>query len=88
MPGLSRTQQDSAGGTLIGVLAPSVYANGTPVAVLNCAVAGHGPAEHAGPVMAEASASVFAEGIPVCRAGDAASCGHPATGSNNVFAGG
>jgi uncharacterized Zn-binding protein involved in type VI secretion len=35
--------------------------------------------------MVGASNNVFANGIGVCRAGDAASCGHPASGSSDVF---
>lgn len=88
MPGLSRTSQDSAGGTILGVLAPTVRCNGTPVAVRGDPVAGHGQGVHAEPTMSGCSASVRAHGIGVCRAGDAATCGHPATGSGNVFAGG
>ncbi|MCF6432910.1 PAAR domain-containing protein [Leisingera sp. MMG026] len=87
MPGVSRTSQDSAGGTITGVLVPTVAVNGTPVAVISAAVAPHGFGVHGGPVMAQGSGTVFAGGIPVCRAGDAASCGHAATGSSNVFAG-
>ncbi|MFY0309633.1 PAAR domain-containing protein [Leisingera sp. D0M16] len=86
MPGVSRISQDAAGGTLIGVLAPSVFVNGTNVAVLGCAVAGHGIPPHAAPVMAGASSTVFAEGIGICRQGDPASCGHPSSGSGNVIA--
>ncbi len=88
MPGVSRISQDSAGGTIIGILAPRVFVNGTNVAVKGAAVAGHGLGVHAGPVMAGASGTVFANGIGVCRQGDAASCGHLAMGSGNVFAGG
>ena len=88
MPGVSRVSLDSAGGPIAEALAPSVKINGAQVAVLGCAVTPHGPAAHAGPVMAEASGTVFAEGIAVCRAGDAASCGHLASGSGDVFAGG
>jgi uncharacterized Zn-binding protein involved in type VI secretion len=87
MPGVSRVNTDTAGGTIIGILAPSVYVNGVNVAVLNAAVEGHGPGVHAGPVMAQCSATVYAEGIGVCRAGDQASCSHPATGSGDTFAG-
>lgn len=86
MPGVSRINQDSAGGTIIGNLAPSVVVEGNPVAVVGAAVAGHGDPPHASPVMAQGSGSVFANGIAVCRAGDAASCGHAATGSSAVFA--
>ncbi|MEE2635515.1 MAG: PAAR domain-containing protein [Pseudomonadota bacterium] len=86
MPGVARISQDAAGGTLIGVLAPTVFVNGTNIAVLGCAVAGHGFPPHDAPVMVSASGTVFAGGIPVCRQGDSASCGHFATGSENVFA--
>ncbi len=86
MPGVSRITTDSAGGTLIGVLAAKVFVNGNNVAVLNCAIQGHGVAPHAAPVMSVASANVYANGIKVCRQGDSASCSHTATGSGNVFA--
>lgn len=87
MPGVSRVGVDAAGGTIVGNLAPTVFVNGAPVAVLGAAVAGHGVAPHAAPVMAQASSTVYANGIAICRAGDAASCGHVASGSSNVFAG-
>ncbi|KIC36553.1 PAAR domain-containing protein [Leisingera sp. ANG-M7] len=88
MPGISRIGQDAAGGTIVEALAPTVRVNGSAVAVLGCAVAPHGLGAHAGPVMATASGTVFAEGIAVCRQGDLASCGHAASGSGNVSAGG
>lgn len=87
MPGVARIGVDSAGGTIVGNLAPSVRVDGAPVAVRGAVVEGHGPGEHGGPVMVGASATVFAAGHPICRAGDEASCGHPATGSGDVFAG-
>jgi hypothetical protein len=43
MPGISRITQDTAGGTIVGVLAPKVFVNGTPIAVKGAAVSGHGP---------------------------------------------
>jgi uncharacterized Zn-binding protein involved in type VI secretion len=86
MPGVARITADSAGGTLIGVLAPSVYINGNNIAVLNCAVQGHGTGAHAAPIMTTASPNVYANGIKVCRQGDSTSCSHTATGSGNVFA--
>lgn len=88
MLGVSRVAVDAAGGIIAEALAPSVQVNGALVAVLGCAVAPHGAGAHAGPVMAEASSTVFAEGVGLCRAGDAASCGHLASGSGNVSAGG
>lgn len=88
MPGVARIDQDQAGGTITGVLAPTVFVNGTNVAVIGAEVEPHGTGLHAAPVMAEGSATVFAEGIAVCREGDAANCGHTATGSGDVAAGG
>lgn len=86
MPGVARVNQDAAGGTIVGNLAPTVFVDNKPIAVLNAAVAGHGDAPHSSPVMAEASPNVYANNIPVCRQGDAATCGHTASGSGDVFA--
>lgn len=88
MPGISRVGVDSAGGTILGPGEPSVFVNGSPISIIGDAVASHGIAPHAAPVMVEGSSTVFAGGIGVVRQGDAASCGHTATGSSNVFAGG
>jgi uncharacterized Zn-binding protein involved in type VI secretion len=87
MPGISRVGADAAGGTIVGNLAPTVFVNGSPIAVQGAAVAGHGRSPHSGPVMVGASGTVKANGIPVCRAGDPASCGHAASGSGDVNAG-
>jgi uncharacterized Zn-binding protein involved in type VI secretion len=86
MPGISRATQDTAGGTITGILAPTVFINGKPVACLGATVASHGGGTHANATMVEASTKVYANGIRVCRAGDKASCGDPATGSSNVNA--
>lgn len=87
MPGIARIGQDEAGDTIIGVLAPTVFVNGTNIAVKGCAVKPHGAGLHGDPVMEEASTTVYANGIRVSREGDAANCGHLASGSNDVFAG-
>lgn len=87
MSGVSRVNTDSAGGLIIGVLAPSVYANGANVVCFGADVQNHGVAPHAAPTMSGHSGTVYANGIAVCRAGDAATCGHTASGSGNVFAG-
>lgn len=87
MPGISRVGVDAAGGTITGNLAPTVKVNGSPVAVQGAAVAGHGRSPHSSPVMDGHSGTVKANGIPICRAGDAATCGHAASGSGNVSAG-
>ena len=89
MPGISRNN-DTAAGDLV----PSqgtVFANGQAIIRLGDSVASHAPcpvpASHCAATMAGASSSVYVAGIAVCRAGDAASCGHAATGSGNVAAG-
>jgi uncharacterized Zn-binding protein involved in type VI secretion len=87
MPGLAREGLDAAGGAQLAGGQASVHANGARVVVLGDPVAGHGEPPHAAPVMAEASASVFAGGKPVCRAGARASCGHATSGSADVHAG-
>ena len=85
MPGIVRDAgQDVAGGPIIQG-SNNVFANNKPVVRIGDAVAGHGRGPHASPVMASGSPNVFVNNIPVCRAGDVASCGHPASGSNNVF---
>jgi uncharacterized Zn-binding protein involved in type VI secretion len=85
MPGIVRDAGvDVAGGPIIQG-SPTVYANNVPVVRIGDAVAGHGKGPHRGPVMAAGSSNVFTNSIPTCRAGDVASCGHPASGSSNVF---
>jgi uncharacterized Zn-binding protein involved in type VI secretion len=87
MPGVSRVNTDSAGGTIIGALAPTVYVNGQNIVCQGSDVQGHGTGAHASPTMTDHSSTVKANGILICRAGDAASCGHAASGSSTVFAG-
>lgn len=87
MPGIARVGQDVAGGPILPGGNGSVFADGLLIAVRGCPVAGHGHDAHSAPVMVGASGSVFVQGIPVCRAGDSASCGHTASGSGDVFAG-
>lgn len=87
MPGMARVGVDAAGGIITGNLAPTVFVNGAPVVVQGAAVAPHGSGPHADAVTAACSGTVRAQGIFVCRAGDAASCGHIDSGSGNVNAG-
>jgi len=86
MPGATRTGTDSAGGTELSPPQGTVYVNGALWTVKGTPVAGHGVPPHDAPVMVGSSGTVFAEGIAVCRSGDAASCGHTASGSGDVFA--
>ena len=87
MSGVSRVGLDAAGGIIIGNLAPTVKVDNQPVAVKGAIIAPHGPSPHDVAVMVGASSTVFANNIPVCRAGDAASCGDVASGSGDVNAG-
>jgi uncharacterized Zn-binding protein involved in type VI secretion len=81
MHGIARIVQDTAGAMIIGALQDFVTVEGTLWSVLGDPVQGHGVAAHAAPVMAQGSPFVRINGIPVCREGHQASCGHPATGS-------
>lgn len=87
MRGISRVGLDVAGATIVGALAPKVQVENVPIVCLGAPVAGHGRPPHSAPVMVTSSTKVFANGIPICRLGDLASCGHPATGSSKVTAG-
>lgn len=86
MPGVSRQGADIAGGTITAG-SSNVFVNGSPIARLGDAVAGHGRGSHRSPTMSGSSSTVYANGILICREGDVATCGHPATGSGNVFSG-
>ncbi|MBC3911546.1 PAAR domain-containing protein [Undibacterium umbellatum] len=54
--------------------------DGALVVVLGDSITPHGPVPHASPVMAQGSAWMTLNGIPACRAGHLASCGHASTG--------
>ena len=85
MPGVSLVGTDAAGGTITGQLQSRVFDRGSALAVIGDSVAPHGPPTppHQSAVMAEGSSRVYIDGIPVCRAGDAASCGHAASGQSH-----
>lgn len=85
MPGIARDAgKDVPGGPIIRG-SPNVFANGLPVARIGDNVAGHGKGPHAAPVMITGSFNVLTNFIPTCRAGDIAICGHPTSGSSDVF---
>lgn len=84
MSGVSRMGIDSAGGVII-TGSNDVYINSANAVRIGDSVAGHGNSPHSSPVMVTGSPTVFVNEIPLCKAGDLASCGHPSTGSPNVF---
>lgn len=80
MSGISLVGVHAAGGVITGPGASNFTIDGKPVSLLGDGVAGHGTGAHAGPKMAEGSAWMTWNGIPVVRAGNKASCGDSANG--------
>lgn len=83
MPGACRAEQDVAGG-VIASGSQNVFVNDRPLVRVGDRISGHGSGKHGGPVMATGSSTVKTNGISTCKQGDVASCGHSATGSDNV----
>jgi uncharacterized Zn-binding protein involved in type VI secretion len=82
MPGVACVSVDMAGGVQLGMQAEKFKVRGNPVVVIGDHVASHPPMPpHLGdPVMVEGSSKFRVGGIPVCREGHLASCGHATTG--------
>lgn len=81
MPGIAVKALDSAGGAQLAGGQDWVTVEGERVVVLGDPVEPHGPPPHSPePVMVQGSDWFTIDGIPVCRAGHLASCGHPSTG--------
>ena len=86
MPGVVRDDgEDMAGGVLIEG-SPNVYVENKPIVRIGDMVAPHGKGTHGSATMLDGSSDVYVNGMGVCREGDAANCGHVATGSSTVFA--
>lgn len=81
MPGIARKDIDTAGGIQLGGGQGFVRIEGHEWILLGDPIQGHGVPPHDAPVMAEGSPFVRIGGVPVCRAGHAATCGHVSTGS-------
>ena len=86
MPGIARVGWDSAGGRQLGGGQDWARVDGALIVVRGGAVASHppcpNPAIHCSAQMVGATEHMRIDGIPVVRAGDAATCGHPSTGSD------
>lgn len=79
-----RTGVDTAGGGIIGPGSPiqSILRDqGQAVAVFAEPVQNHGTGGHASATMVGSNNVLRAAGVLACRLGDAATCGHTATGS-------
>ena len=82
---VGRVTVDVAGGVLSAPLAPNVFVNGKPIAVVGTPITPHGKFPHSGAKMASGSPNVFAGGKPICGSTDLASCGHSLVSTSNVF---
>jgi len=78
--GIAVQSKDKAEGIQLGGGQTFFIVEKLPVIVVGDPVQGHGPVVHAAPVMAEGSSWMTLNGIPACRLGHKASCGHPTTG--------
>jgi uncharacterized Zn-binding protein involved in type VI secretion len=87
MPGVSRDNQDLAGGLILGGGQTTVYSEGKLITVIGDRIQSHGAGPHANATMTHGSSTVSINGKVICRAGDLASCGDAATGSSTVFCG-
>ena len=93
MPAVHRLgDANTGGGIILSTTQSSVFVNGKLASTDGSLVSGHLPfvPPHVPTTQtANGSSSVFIEGIPVNRLGDADVCGHPrAAGSPNTFIGG
>ena len=80
--GIAVKGKDTAGGTQLGGGQSFFTVEGAPVVLQGDPVAGHDPmvGPHVAPSMAQGSSWMTLNGVPVVRAGHAASCGHTSTG--------
>jgi uncharacterized Zn-binding protein involved in type VI secretion len=78
MPGISLVGVDTAGGLITGQLNTLMQVDGKFASVVGDVVAPH--PGHIRQVMQQGAPWFTIDGIPVCHAGDQASCGHSATG--------
>jgi uncharacterized Zn-binding protein involved in type VI secretion len=87
MHGVARKDVDIARGPQIGANQDFVFVEGHLWMVLGDINQPHGPSPHVpGPdQMVQGSPFVSIGGIPVCREGHLAGCGHPTTGSSLMF---
>lgn len=87
MPGIATIGIDSAGGIIVSnVNSCKVYVNGSEAALAGAIIAPHDSGPHLTAKMTSSSGSVFINGLGIVRAGDAASCGHIASGSGSISA--
>lgn len=84
MSNVSLVGVDSAGGSIVGPGNPDWTWDGKPISLLGDSIQPHGNSPHVSASIVEGSPWMTINGIPVTRAGSAASCGHSATGSSGM----
>lgn len=77
MPNVARFG-DQCGGTIVP-MERNLFVDGLPVACIGDRVTPHGKGKHAAATLITGSSDYFCLGIPVCRVGDQADCGHTIT---------
>lgn len=83
-----RVGVDRSGNLIVGNLAPTVFVNGSPIAVgPGATILPYGDNCKSAPTTNQSSNTVFAQGQGVVRSGDLDLCGTPCTSNSNVFAG-
>lgn len=82
MPGIAVASLDSAGGAQLAGGQDWFRVESELVVLLGDPVTPHAPfiPLHTSPVMAAGSDWMTIDGVPVCRAGHTANCGHASTG--------
>lgn len=87
MHGVARRSVDTAAGAQIGLGQNWVSVEKQIWIVLGDVNTPHRPRPHTpgGDNMAQGSSFITIDGIPVCREGHSAGCGHPTTGSKFKF---
>lgn len=78
--GIAVRQLDRAGGVQLAGEQSFFRIDAQAVALQGDPVTPHGQNKHARPFMAQGSSWMRLNGIPVCRAGHQANCGHPSSG--------
>ncbi|AEH03611.1 PAAR motif of membran proteins [Pseudomonas phage PhiPA3] len=84
MPAVGRIGIAVAGGTVLGPGALKLRIGGIVATQLGDQIRGHGNGSHNNARMVQGSTKLRVQGIPICKVGDAASCGHTLTDNSKM----
>lgn len=76
MPNAAKVGVSLAGGIISGPGCSTVFVEGAPLSLVGDSISPHGITPHDLSIITTGSLLVIAEGLPVVRVGDFASCGH------------